>query len=79
MLGEGLKKEKSENAENFDGESMFEEQSEIVGDDENQEVPEKVLVKIDKLQEDQVRLNLEVREKNEKIIELLSELEEIKI
>ena len=37
QLGEGLKKMKSEaSGENFDGESMFEVQSEIVGDGEEQ-------------------------------------------
>ena len=56
---------------------MFDAQSEMV--DGEQEVPEKAMQKIEKLEDSVVRLNLDVKEKNEKIIELLGELEEIKI
>lgn len=41
---DGVKAEKQSNQENFDGESMFEAQSEL-----EEEVPEKVQQKLDKL------------------------------
>ena len=50
----------------------------MVQDGEN-EIPEKALQKIEKLEENVVKLNLDVKDKNEKIIQLLGELEEIKI
>jgi hypothetical protein len=71
---DGLKVEKSSNADNLDGESMFEEQSEI-----EEEIPEKVQAKLDKLDDLNSKLNIDLKDKNEKILELLSELEEIKI
>lgn len=72
----GLKKEKSEsNLEDFEGESMFE-NSEAGA---SEEIPEGVQEKIDKLEDQVVRLNLELKEKNESILDLLQELEEVKI
>lgn len=58
----------------FEDASMFEGQSEL-----NEEIPEGVQARMDKLQDTVSRLNLEIKDKNEKIIELLSETEEIKI
>lgn len=58
----------------FDDESMFEQQSELPD-----ELPDKVIQKLEKQEEQLVRINLELKVKNEKILELLSELEEIKI
>lgn len=74
-IGEGLKKEKSSNASNFDGESMFEMSEAAI----EEEIPEKVQEKIDKLEDQVVKLNIDMKGKNEKILELLGELEEIKI
>ena len=72
----GLKKEKSEsNLEDFEGESMFE-NSEAGA---SEEVPEGVQEKIDKLEDQVVKLNLELKAKNESILDLLQELEEVKI
>jgi len=70
---DGLKVEKS-NASNMDGDSMFDVQSEI-----EEEIPEKVQQKLDKLDDMNQKLNLDLKDKNEKILELLGELEEIKI
>lgn len=72
----GLKKEKSEsNLEDFEGESMFE-NSEAAA---SEEIPEKAQEKIDKLEDQVVKLNLELKEKNASILDLLQELEEVKI
>lgn len=66
--------ESNSNLENFDGDSMFDAESEMPD-----ELPDKVQAKIDK-QEDQImKLNLDLKVKNEKILELLSDQEEIKI
>lgn len=73
-LGEGLKKEKSDAG--FDGDSMFEVQSELPQDEE---IPEKFQQKIEKLEDQIVKLNVSLKDKNEKILELLNELEEVKI
>lgn len=45
----------------------------------DEEIPEKVANKIDKLEEHTTKLNLDLKEKNEKIIELMGELEDVKI
>lgn len=72
----GLKKEKSEsNLEDFEGESMFENSDAGA----SEEVPEGVQEKIDKLEDQVVKLNLELKAKNESILDLLQELEEVKI
>ena len=74
---EGLKIEKDSKQENFDGESsMFDVQSELPADEE---IPEKVQERLDKLDDANQKLTLEIKDKNEKILELLGELEEIKI
>ena len=54
---------------------MFESQIEMATD----ELPEKVQQKLDKQDEMIVKLNLDMKVKNEKIIELLVDLDEIKI
>ena len=78
QIGEGLKKEKSEagSKENYEGESMFDAQSEMVTEGE---IPEKAQNKIDKLEEQVVKLKIDLKDKNEKLLELFSELEDIKI
>jgi len=43
------------------------------------EVPEKIMQKLEKQEDQIVKINMELKVKNEKILELLSELEEIKI
>jgi len=64
----GLKKEKSEsNLEDFEGESMFENSEAGAGED----IPEKVQDKIDKLEDQVVKLNLDLKDKNESILDLL--------
>lgn len=45
----------------------------------DEEIPEKVQNKIDKLEDHTTKLNLDLKEKNEKIIELMGELEDVKI
>lgn len=77
----GLKKMKTESnialqdePDELDDESMFENQ-----EDEEGELPEKAREKIESLENARVKLNLELKEKNEKIIELMNDLEEIKI
>ncbi len=42
-------------------------------------MPEKVQMKLDKLEDKVLKLNLDLKIKNEKLIELLIELDEIKI
>lgn len=73
---EGVKKLKSSNHsdENFEADSMFDIQSELPD-----EVPEKVQARLDKQEDEIVKLSMDVKVKNEKILDLLSELEEIKI
>ena len=75
---EGVKQMKgsdmSQSNNDFEGESMFEEQSEMPD-----EVPEKIMQKLEKQEDQIVKINMELKVKNEKILELLSELEEIKI
>jgi predicted oxidoreductase len=53
---------------------MFENQSEI-----QEEVPEKVQGKIDKMEDTIVHINLELKDKNEKLVEMMIELDELKI
>jgi len=43
------------------------------------EVPEKYRAKFEKLEDQVTKLNVGLKDKNEKILELLSELEEVKI
>ena len=45
----------------------------------DEDIPEKVLNKIDKLEDHTTKLNIDLKEKNEKIIELMGELEDVKI
>ena len=61
-----------------DGGSIFEEksQADFKFDDE---MPEKYQIKFDKLEGQVNKLNQSMKDKNEKILELLSELEEVKI
>lgn len=47
--------------------------------EEGKEIPEEVQERIDKLEDTICKLNLDLKDKNEKILELLSESEEIKI
>ena len=77
----GLKQEKSASGsqqENFDGDSMFDLQIDNAPE-EGKELPEEVQEQIDKLEDTVCKLNLDLKDKNEKILELLSESEEIKI
>ena len=74
---EGMKKVKGsevDHLDDFENESMFDGQSEIAD-----EIPEKVQIKLDKQDDTICRINLELKVKNEKIIELMVELDEIKI
>lgn len=68
----GLKAEKSE--ENYDGNSLFDVKSEVPED-----LPEKVTLKLSKQEDTITRLNEEINQKNEKFLELLTELDEIKV
>ena len=43
------------------------------------EIPEKYAAKIEKLEDQITKLNVTLKDKNEKILELLSEVEEVKI
>ena len=43
------------------------------------EVPDKYKAKFEKLEDQVTKLNVSLKDKNEKILELLSELEEMKI
>ena len=72
--GEGLKEERSQKS-NMDGESMFEQQDEELEGD----IPEKARERIEKLEDQNTRMNIELKEKNERIIEMLTEMEELKI
>lgn len=75
----GLKIEKAtDDGENFDGESMFGGASESNLDGEA-DIPEKVQAKLDKYEEQIVKLNFDLKDKNSKLLELLTELEDIKI
>lgn len=71
------KVETQSNSEDFEG-SMF-------GDNVSEapsmmeEIPEKVQLKLDRLEEHSVKLNLDLKDKNEKLIELMAELEDVKI
>ena len=42
-------------------------------------IPDKVQEKIDKLEDQLVQARLDIKDKNEKILDLLTELEEVKI
>lgn len=76
-MGEGLKKQKSDAGSRADYDIEFDEQSEASV--AQGELPEKAQQKIDKLMEKTNQLNIELKDKNEKIIELLAELEDVKI
>ena len=76
-MGEGLAKAKSDLGSKLDDEIPFDEQSEMSvaqGD-----FPEKAQMQIDKLIEKNNLLNVDLKDKNEKIIELLAEMEDVKI
>ena len=82
----GLKQEKTSkkgNEDDFEADSMFGgldiEIDNAEGEEEEEKIPEKVQQRIDKLEDDICKLNLDLKDKNEKILELLSESEEIKI
>ena len=67
----------SDSKSNFDGDtSMFEEKS-VMHIDED--MPAKYADKIEKLEDTITKLNVSLKDKNEKILELLSEVEDIKI
>jgi hypothetical protein len=76
-MGEGLKKEKSDAGSKADFDIELEEQSEVSA--AQGEFPEKAQQKIDKLLDKTNQLTFELKDKNEKIIELLAELEDVKI
>lgn len=77
QLGEGLVKEKSEGSKNFDGaSSMFDVQSELPDDED---IPERYHRKLMHFEDQINSLNLSLKDKNEKILELLGELEDVKI
>lgn len=76
-VGEGLKKQKSDVGSKADFDIQFDEQSEASV--AQGEFPEKAQQKIDKLMDKTNQLNIELKDKNEKIIELLAELEDVKI
>lgn len=84
-VNEGLKKQSTGVGSNLGGNlgdtdlddaSMFEGQSEM-GDGE--EIPENIQIRIEKMEDIISKLNLELKDKNEKIIELINEVEEVKI
>lgn len=77
-LAAGLKIDKGSDDENFDGESMFGGASESNLDGEG-DIPEKIQAKLDKYEDQIVKLNFDLKDKNSKLLELLSELEDIKI
>lgn len=58
-----------------DADSMFEAASEM----NIEEVPEKAQLKIDQLQDTVTKLNIEIKDKNGKILDLMNEIEEVKI
>ena len=76
----GLKQEKSKQGdeENFENDSMFNLEIDNAQEEEK-ELPEEVAQRIDKLEDTIVKLNLDLKDKNEKILELLADSEEIKI
>lgn len=45
----------------------------------DEDIPVKYQVKMDKMEEQITKLNVTIKDKNEKILELLSEVEEVKI
>ena len=73
---EGTKQVKGSELESddYENDSMFDNQSVMVD-----EIPEKVQMKLDKQDDLIVKLNLDMKVKNEKIIETLIELDEVKI
>lgn len=76
QLGEGLEMQRSaKSKDDFDDESMFEDASEAAAID----IPVEVADKIEKLEDQVTRLNQDLKDKNEKLIELLSELEDVKV
>ena len=74
QLGEGLEVQRSEKSRDFDDESMFENASEAPMD-----IPPEAADKIEKLEDQVTKLNQDLKDKNEKLIELLSELEDVKV
>ena len=77
-IGSKAEKVKDNGSEDFEGSMFGDSQSEAPSMIED-EIPEKVLNKIDKLEEHTTKLNIDLKEKNEKIIELMGELEDVKI
>ena len=71
------KADKASNSEDFEGSMFGDNISEVPQLEE--EVPPMVQNKLDRLEEHASKLNLDVKEKNEKILELLGELEDVKI
>ena len=69
---------KDNGSEDFEGSMFGDSQSDAVSM-MDEEIPEKVQNKLDKLEEHTTKLNLDLKEKNEKIIELMGELEDVKI
>lgn len=76
-MGEGLKKAKSDLGSKLDDDIQFDEQSEMSA--AQGDFPEKAQMQIDKLIEKNNLLNVDLKDKNEKIIELLAEMEDVKI
>jgi deoxyadenosine/deoxycytidine kinase len=77
-IGSKAEKVKDNGSEDFEGSMFGDSQSEAPSMIE-EEIPEKVFNKIDKLEEHTTKLNIDLKEKNEKIIELMGELEDVKI
>lgn len=75
-IGEGLKVA-SATESNIDGDSMFEQKSVMMLDEE--ELPEKIQKKINKFEDQIIILNKTLLDKNTKILDLLSECEDVKI
>ena len=73
---EGMKQQQSDTSAlgNDDEDSMFDIQSEMP-----EEIPDKVRIKMDKLEEANINCTNDLKEKNGKILEMLADLEEIKI
>lgn len=76
-MGEGLKKEKSDLGSKLEDDIQFDEQSEMSA--AQGDFSEKAQLQIDKLIEKNNLLNVDLKDKNEKIIELLAEMEDVKI
>ena len=71
------KVEKASNSEDFEGSMLGDNISEVPELEED--IPPQIQAKLDRLEEHASKLNLDVKEKNEKILELLGEMEDVKI